>query len=108
LKTEFLGGHMPANVRRVGFCRLLVAMASLHAVDKAMGPRDLLTDLMEKNPDIRAARYRFEAATKRPSKAGTLPEPKARYTNLGVGHPLSRLNASDFAYHGFGVSQELP
>jgi outer membrane protein, heavy metal efflux system len=30
------------------------------------------------------------------------------YTNVGVGHPLSRLNASEFAYHGFGVSQELP
>ena len=63
---------------------------------------------MENNPEIRAARFRFEAATKRPSQAGTLPEPKASYTNVGVGHPLSRLNASEFAYHGFGVSQEFP
>jgi outer membrane protein TolC len=87
---------------------LLVTLMSLHAEEKTMGPRDLLSGLMENNPEIRAARFRFEAATKRPSQAGTLPEPKASYTNLGVGHPLSRLNGSDFAIHGFGISQELP
>ena len=99
---------MRANTRRIGFCLLLATLASLQAEDKAMGPRDLLNGLIENNPEIRAARYRFEAATKRPSQAGTLPDPKASYTNVGVGHPFSRLNASEFAYHGFGVSQELP
>ena len=99
---------MPANTRRVGFCMLLLALTCLHAEERALGPQDLLNGLMENNPEIRGARFRFEAATKRPSQAGTLPEPKASYTNVGVGHPLSRLNASDFAYHGFGVSQELP
>lgn len=99
---------MPVNARRIGFCVLLVALPGLHAEEKALGPRDLLSALVENNPEIRAARYRFDAATKRPSQAGTLPEPKASYTNLGVGHPLSRLNGSDFAYHAFGVSQELP
>ena len=63
---------------------------------------------LQNNPEIQAARSRFEAATKRPSQAGTLPEPTASYTNLGVGHPFSRLNASEFAYQGFGVSQEFP
>jgi outer membrane protein TolC len=87
---------------------LLVTLMSLHAEEKMMGPQDLLRGLMENNPEIRAARFRFEGATKRPSQAGTLPEPKASYTNVGVGHPLSRLNASEFAYHGFGISQELP
>ncbi len=81
---------MPANTRRIGFCMLLVALMSLHAEEKPMGPQDLLSSLMENNPEIQAARFRFEAATKRPSQAGTLPEPKASYTNLGVGHPLSR------------------
>src|SRR5213082_921435 len=104
---------MPANARRIGFCMLLVTLASLRAEEiapeeKAMGPRELLSRMVENNPEIRAARFRFEAATKRPSQAGTLPEPKASYTNVGVGHPLSRLNASEFAYHGFGVSQEFP
>jgi outer membrane protein TolC len=85
-----------------------VALLSLHAEEKALGPRDLIGGLMENNPEIRAARFRFEAATKRPSQVGALPEPKASYTNLGVGHPFSRLTGSEFAYQGFGVSQEFP
>src|SRR5580700_12051155 len=99
---------MPANTRRLGFCVFLVATAALHAEEKPFGPQDLLNGLIQNNPEIQTARYRFEAATKRPSQAGTLPEPTASYTNLGVGHPFSRLNGSAFAYHGFGVSQEFP
>ena len=99
---------MRANACRNAFCMVLATLMSLHAEEKTMGPQDLLSGLVENNPEIRAARFRFEAATKRSSQAGALPEPKASYTNVGVGHPLSRLNASDFAYHGFGVSQELP
>src|SRR5260370_29809821 len=99
---------MPANTRRLGFCMFLVATAALYAEEKPFGPHDLLNGLIQNNPEIQAARFRFEAATKRPSQAGTLPEPTASYTNLGVGHPVSRLNARDFAYQGFGVSQEFP
>jgi outer membrane protein, heavy metal efflux system len=99
---------MPANTRRLGFCMFLVATAALHAEEKPFGPQDLLNGLIQDNPEIQAARSRFEAATKRPSQAGTLPEPTARYTNFGVGHPFSRLGASEFAYQGFGVSQEFP
>src|SRR6266849_9228694 len=99
---------MPANTRRLGFCMFLVATATLHAEEKPFGPQDLLNGLIQNNPEIQAARSRFEAATKRPSQAGTLPEPTASYTNLGVGHPFSRLNGSEFAWQGFGASQEIP
>lgn len=87
---------------------LWVLALSLHAEEKTFGPQDLVRALMQSNPEIQAARYRFDAATKRPSQTGTLPEPSISYTNLGVGHPLSRLNGSEFAYQGFGVSQEFP
>src|SRR5436190_6113099 len=99
---------MPANKRRLRFCMLFVAMLALHAEEKPLGPQDLLNGLMQNNPAIQAARSRFEAATKRPSQVGALPEPRARYTNFGVGHPFSALNATEFAYQGFGVSQEFP
>src|SRR5258705_9449899 len=110
LNSQFktFGGRMPANARRLRFCMLLVALAALHAEEKPFGPQDLLNGLMQNNPEIQAARSRFEAATKRPSQAGTLPDPTASYSNLGVGHPFSRLNASEFSYQGFGVSQEFP
>ncbi len=69
---------------------------------------ELVRELREKNPEIQAARYRFEAATKRPSQVGTLPDPKLSISNFGVGHPVSALNDSNFAYHGIGLTQELP
>src|SRR5882724_2995287 len=99
---------MPATLRRGTFCLFALALASLQAEERTFGPNDLLSELLQRNPAIQAARSRFEAATKRPAQAGTLPEPLASYTNFGVGHPFSRLNGSDFAYQGFGVSQDIP
>src|SRR6266481_2774900 len=99
---------MPAILRRGAFCLFAFALASVRAEERTFGPKDLVSELLRHNPEIQAARFRFEAATKRPSQAGILPEPTASYTNFGVGHPFSRLNGSDFAYQGFGVSQEFP
>lgn len=69
---------------------------------------ELVKELLRNNPAIRAAQYRVDAATKRPSQMSALPEPKFSVSNLGVGHPLSRLRDSDFAYVGLGFSQEIP
>ncbi len=99
---------MPAILRRGAFCLFAFALANAQAEERTFGPNDLVSELLQNNPEIQAARSRFEAATKRPSQAGTLPEPTASYTNFGVGHPFSRLNGSNFAYQGFGVSQEFP
>jgi outer membrane protein, heavy metal efflux system len=70
--------------------------------------QELIDQLEMNNPEIRAARFRFEAATKRPSQVGTLPEPKLTLANVGVGQPFSSLNVSEFAYRGIGFSQEIP
>jgi outer membrane protein TolC len=70
--------------------------------------RELIEEAVERNPELQAARYRYEAATKRPSQVGSLPDPKINVTNFGVGRPLGGLNRSDFAYNGIGVSQEIP
>src|SRR5437016_4219499 len=99
---------MPAILCRGTVCLFAFALASSQAEERTFGPNDLVSELLQNNPEIQAARFRFEAATKRPSQAGTLPEPIASLTNLGVGHPFSRPNASEFSYQGFGVSQELP
>lgn len=98
---------MPAISRRSKLCLFAFAL-TLRAEEGPFGPRELLSELFQRNPEILAARSRFDAATKRPSPAGTLPEPTATYSNFGVGHPFSRLNGSEFAYHGFSVSQEFP
>lgn len=69
---------------------------------------DLVQEMLKKSPVIRGALYRVDAAMKRPSQVSTLPDPKFSVSNFGVGHPLSRLGNSDFAYVGVGVSQEIP
>src|SRR5437016_13512156 len=69
--------------------------------------RELLGQLVANNPDILAAKYRFEAATKRPPQVSTLPEPKLALVNFGVGQPFSGF-VNEFAYRAIGVSQEIP
>src|SRR5438094_2695784 len=69
--------------------------------------RELLGQLAANNPDILAAKFRFEAATKRPSQVSTLPEPKLAVVNFGVGQPFSGF-VNEFAYRAIGVSQEIP
>jgi len=99
---------MPAKLCGSGLCIVAATLAAVRAEDRVFSPNELVKELISNNPQIAAMRHRVEAAAKRPSQAGTLPEPKASYTNLGVGHPFSALNRSSFAYQGFGVSQELP
>src|SRR5438552_12056240 len=69
--------------------------------------RELIAQLENNNPEIRAARYRFEAATKRPSQVSTLPDPKLALVNFGVGQLFSGF-VNEFAYRAIGVSQEIP
>lgn len=69
---------------------------------------DLVQQMLERSPTIRGAQYRVDAAMKRPSQASSLPDPKVTFNNFGVGHPFSRLSASNFAFAGVGVSQEIP
>jgi len=83
---------MPAILRRSAICALVFASASSYAEDGSFGPRELFSQLLQQIPEIQAARSRFEAATKRPSQVGTLPEPTVNYTNFGVGHLFSGLN----------------
>jgi outer membrane protein TolC len=85
-----------------------VAVAAEADQARVVSIQDLLDELLRNNPDIRAAEYRHDAATKRPSQASALPEPTLSFTNFGVGHPFSRLRDNDFAYQGFGFSQEVP
>src|SRR5258708_33988177 len=99
---------MAATLRRGGFCLFTIALASLQAEERTFGPNDLLSELLQRNPKIQAARSRFKVSTKPPSQLGILTEPTAGYTNFGVGNPFSRLNASECAYQGLGVSHELP
>ncbi len=70
----------------------------------------LLTEAQENNPQIQAARQGWQAAKQIPSQASTLPDPQftVQEVNVGSPRPFAGYTNSDFAYIGFGVSQDLP
>jgi outer membrane protein TolC len=92
---------------------LLVALllaARLPAADAPAPLAALLGEASLNNPDIRAARAAWQAATQVPSQVATPPDPQVTVQNLSVGspRPFAGFSNSDFAYIGFGVSQDLP
>ena len=96
-------------MRALPRCVVFLSLAApVWAQEPVVSLAELTNELARVNPEIRAARFRYEAAIKRPSQVSTLPEPKFTFADFGVGHPFSRLSVSDFAYLGFGVSQEIP
>ena len=87
---------MPATLRRGAFCLFALALTSLEAEERKYGPKDLLSEVFQRSPDVHVTRFPFEAATERPSLVSTLPKSSADYTNFGAGNPFLRLDASEF------------
>lgn len=72
--------------------------------------RALLTEAEQNNPQIQAARQGWKAARQVPSQVSTLPDPEFQAQQFSVGspRPFAGYTNSNFAYIGFGVSQDLP
>lgn len=70
----------------------------------------LVAEAMRSSPLLAAARARWRALEQAPIQAATLPDPEITVQNLAVGNPLpgNRLQTSNFAYFGYGFSQEVP
>ncbi|MGH9400955.1 MAG: TolC family protein [Terriglobia bacterium] len=70
----------------------------------------LVTEAELNNPGILAARRSWQAAAQIPSQAATLPDPELQIQQFSVGspRPFAGYSNSDFAYIGFGISQDLP
>jgi outer membrane protein, heavy metal efflux system len=72
--------------------------------------KDLLAEAEKNNPQIEAARQRWEAAKQVPSQVSTLPDPTftVEQANIGSPRPFSGYTNDEFAYFGLGISQDLP
>ncbi|MGH9689704.1 MAG: TolC family protein [Candidatus Acidiferrales bacterium] len=70
----------------------------------------LLNEAERSNPQIRAARQGWQAAKQVPSQVSTLPDPQFQVQQFSVGspRPFAGYTNSNFAYFGFGVSQDIP
>jgi outer membrane protein, heavy metal efflux system len=83
--------------------------AAQHA--QALTPlADLLREAEKNNPQIEAARQRWQAAKQVRTQVSTLPDPQFTLQHLSVGspRPFAGYTNSDFAYIGLGVSQDIP
>jgi outer membrane protein TolC len=82
---------------------------------KANGPpsealRALIDEALAHSPLIMAAQLHWEAEARRPIQESSLPDPEIAFQNLAVGNatPGNGLQSNNFAYFGYGVSQDIP
>jgi outer membrane protein, heavy metal efflux system len=71
---------------------------------------DLLSEAERNNPEIQAARQRWDASKEVPSQVSTLPDPEVKYQQLSVGspRPFAGYTNSEMANVALGVSQDVP
>jgi len=72
--------------------------------------RALVNEALSRSPIVLAARSHWQAQTKVPIQAATIPDPQVSLQHFTVGspQPFSGYESSDFYYTGFGVSQDIP
>jgi outer membrane protein TolC len=72
--------------------------------------RALVDEALSRSPVVLAARSHWQAQTKVPIQASTVPDPEISLQHFTVGspQPFSGYESSDFYYTGFGVSQDIP
>jgi outer membrane protein, heavy metal efflux system len=70
----------------------------------------LISEAQSSNTQLSAADHAWKAATHVAQQVTTLPDPQFTVQSYSVGspRPLAGFSNSDFAYIGFGASQELP
>src|SRR5487761_1829740 len=99
------------NAPRVA-CFFFAAVAAFAFEDVAppVSLAQLIEEAGKNNPDIVAALRGWQAAAQVPTQVSTLPDPQVTVQQFSVGspRPFAGFTNSNFAYIGFGVSQQLP
>src|SRR5690348_9438666 len=72
--------------------------------------RELIQEAEQKNPQIAASLHAWQASRNIPKQASALPETQLSVQQFSVGspRPFAGYSNSDFAYIGFGASQDIP
>src|SRR5882762_4484125 len=72
--------------------------------------RELMQEAEQKNPQIAASFHAWQASRNVPKQAAALPETQLSVQQFSVGspRPFAGYSNSDFAYIGFGASQDIP
>src|SRR5438445_8657757 len=72
--------------------------------------RDLVQEAEQKNPQIAASFHGWQASRNVPKQVSAFPETQVSVQQFSVGspRPFAGYSNSDFAYIGFGASQDIP
>src|SRR5690242_19224117 len=109
-RSEPLGweGRAPMRLRMPPV--ILALTASLFGADPPTSLSALLDEASRNNPEILGARRGWQAASQVPTQVSTLPDPQVTFQSFSVGspRPFAGFSNNDFAYIGFGVSQDIP
>ena len=72
--------------------------------------RELIQEAEQKNPQIAASFHAWQASRTVPKQVSALPETQLSVQQFSVGspRPFAGYSNSDFAYIGFGASQDIP
>ncbi|MCI0453933.1 MAG: TolC family protein [Candidatus Dadabacteria bacterium] len=77
--------------------------------EETVALNSLVKEALEKNPEIKAAKAKWEASTKRPSQVSTLPNPTIGVRYMNVSFDRLTLGEDDFTEFGIiSASQEVP
>mgnify|MGYP001489799328 CR=1 FL=1 len=70
----------------------------------------LIQEALTRSPLIIAARTHWQAETRVPIQESTLPDPQIGAQSFSVGNPIpgNNLQTNNFAYFGYGFSQDIP
>ena len=81
-----------------------------HLQTKSPTLETLIQEARARSPLILAARRHWEAEMRDPVQERTLPDPQINFQNMAVGNPIpgNDLQTNNFAYFGYGFSQDIP
>src|SRR5260370_25144475 len=99
------GQEQPSSQRPVSES---AAMAEHNAEPTSL--RELTQEAEQKNPQIAASFHAWQASRNVPKQASALPDTQLSVQQFSVGspRPFAGYSNSDFAYIGFGISQNIP
>jgi outer membrane protein TolC len=90
---------------------ILIAIVSIGLdafAEESTSLKSLLDEALANNPEIKAARAKWEASTKRPSQVSTLPNPTVGVSYTNASFDKLTLGKDDFSQIGVSASQEFP
>jgi outer membrane protein, heavy metal efflux system len=107
-------GPAKSAVCALAVCVLLAVPGFAQDADAHKAAATPLSKLLEEaeknNPQIHAARQGTQAAREVPAQVTALPDPmlQVQQVNVGSPRPFAGYTNSEFAYVGFGASQDIP